>query len=168
MTTSPAPAKPTFTPDARGNYPCPDCNKAFTRPQGVSRHWGQQHATTDPDPEPSDDGLMDDLRTMWADIQAEKNRQDQDDDEPDDLTGATLYVDEDEDEPAVQLLEPADVLRRTTCTRCTDTDNLQALADAVVGLIDAITRLVNVGYDRGDAVTIAIDLIDRLHGRPAA
>lgn len=155
------PTRPTFTPDARGNYPCPDCRKTFTRPQGVSRHWNQQHAT---EADPDDDGLMDDLRGMWADIQAEKNRQDeQTHATPDDAAAG----DEADPSPATSHgvhLFPG-LLDLTPAPACR-TDHAQAIADSVVGLIDAITRLVAIGYDRGDAVTIAIDLIDRLHDHP--
>lgn len=160
MTTS-SPAKPDFTPDARGNYPCPDCNKAFTRPQGVSRHWNQQHAPDVPDL--SDDALMDDLRTMWAEVQAEKNAQDAEmfeEDEPAEATTDDLLT-----APGIHvaLMSPTDVLHRCRI----DTDAALALSDATAGLVDAITRLVAIGYARDEARDIVLDLITKLDGRPA-
>ena len=204
MPTTPAPPRPRFTQDARGHSPCPapTCRQTFTRRQGVSRHWNQQHGQPDPEPAFKGDPELDALNDLWAEVQAEKDAEQKvreeihatlDEIEHDGAPGPlpelpdTAYpadatpLDAPAEEPTyrekwatlfgtapataagIHLLTPQQVADHTTTI-----DAVLALSDSTVGLVDAITRLVGVGYSRSEALTIVLDLIDKLGDRVAA
>lgn len=187
MTTTPT--RPTFIKNAHGHYACPapGCQRAFIAPAGAGRHWTANHEVK----QPSTNGHQPDeevdpfdlghLRALADEVAQEKNAEAEQDEERDDFDGSTLYVNEEgpvtdtleslfpETSPAtdngLQLLTPDQVRDRTTCRL--DVDAVLALSDATTGLVDAITRLVGVGYARDEARAIVLDLIAKLDGRPA-
>lgn len=145
--------RPAFLQDERGHYPCPsdNCRQTFTRAQGVSRHFNQQHGPQqqEPEPEQDDEVFSDEVEQLHALLYGTPD-QDQDDDEQDPPAPAT-----------VQLLTAEQIRARTSTSPL-------ATANAVAILADATARLVGIGYDTEVAQEYVLHLIDLLDGRPAA
>ncbi|WP_122262186.1 hypothetical protein [Ornithinimicrobium cerasi] len=162
MTTTPAP--PTFIQTPVGlACPAPGCNRTYIYKGAAEKHWQANHQPStnghQGEPDPFD---LDRLAALMDEVEQEKNAEQDDGDQP--------QYEEDEPEAArgwdapLTLLTPHEVLERTCHA---DVDRVLATADAVVGLTDALIRLVHAGYDRADALQIVLDLIDKLDGAPA-